>query len=37
MISNNVFSLFTSTPLKEIIDIEVNLMFDKYPDLRIAR
>ena len=37
MISNNVFSLFTSIPLKEVINIEVNLVFDKYPDLRIAR
>ena len=37
MISYDVFSLFTSIPLKETIDIAINLMFDKYPDLKISR
>ena len=37
MISYNVCSLFTSIPLKETIDIAVNLIFDKYPDLKITR
>ena len=37
MISYNVCSLFTSIPLKETIDIAVNLIFDRWPDLKIAR
>ena len=37
MISYNVCSLFTSILLKETIDIAVNLIFDKYPDLKTAR
>ena len=37
MISYNVCSLFISIPLKETIDIAVNLIFDKYPDLKIAK
>ena len=37
MILCYVCSLFTSIPLKETIDIAVNLIFDKYPDLKIAR
>ena len=37
MISNYVCSLFTSISLKETIDIAVNLIFDKYSDLKIAR
>ena len=37
MISYDVCSLFTSIPLKETIDIEVNLIFDKYTDLKITR
>ena len=37
MISYDVCSLFTSIPLKETIDIAVNLIFDKYPDLKITR
>ena len=37
MISYDVFSLFKSIPLKETIDIAINLMFDKYPDLKISR
>ena len=35
MISYHVCSLFTSIPLTETIDIAVNLIFDKYPDLKI--
>ena len=37
IISNYVCSLFTSISLKETIDIAVNLIFDKYPDLKITR
>ena len=37
MIPYDVCSLFTSISLKETIDIAVNLIFDKYPDLKIAR
>ena len=37
MISCDVFSLFTSIPLKETIDIAVSLIFDKYVDIKIAR
>ena len=37
MISYDVCSLFTSIPLKETIDIALNLIFDKYPDLKITR
>ena len=37
MISYNICSLFTSIPLKETIDIAVNLIFDKYPDLKITK
>ena len=37
MISYDVSGLFTSIPLKKIIDIAVNLIFDKYPDLKITR
>ena len=37
MISCNACSLFTSIPLKETIDIAVNLIFDKYPDPKISR
>ena len=36
MISYDVCSLFTSISLKETVDITVNLIFDKYPDLKIA-
>ena len=37
IISCEVCSLFTSISLKETIDIAVNLIFDKYPDLKITR
>ena len=37
MISYDVCSLFTSIPLKETIDIAVNLIVEKYPDLKITR
>ena len=37
MISYDVCSLFTCILLKETIDIAVNLIFDKHPDLKIAR
>ena len=37
IISYDVCSLFTSIPLKTTIDIAVNLIFDKYPDLKITR
>ena len=37
MISYDVCSLFTSIPLKDTIVIAVNLIFDRYPDLKIAR
>ena len=37
MILYDVCSLFTSIPLKETIDIAVNLIFYKYPELKIAR
>ena len=37
MILYDVCRLFTSIPLKETIDIAVNLIFDKYPDLKITR
>ena len=37
MISYDVCSLFTSIPLKETINIAVNLMFDKYADLKNSR
>ena len=37
MISYDVCSLFTNIPLKGTIDIAVNLIFDKCPDLKIAR
>ena len=37
MILYDVFNLFTRIPLKETIDITVNLIFDKYHDLKIAR
>ena len=37
MISYDVCSLSTSIPLKETIDIAVNLVFDKYLDLKITR
>ena len=37
MISYDVCSLFTSIPLKETINMAVNLIFDKYPDLKITR
>ena len=37
IISCDVCSLFTSISLKETIDIAVNLIFDKYPDLKITR
>ena len=36
MISYDVCSLFTGISLKEIFDIAVNLIFDKYPDLKIT-
>ena len=36
MISYDVCGLFSSIPLKETIDIKVNLIFDKYPGLKIA-
>ena len=36
-ISYEVCSLFTSIPLKKTIDVAVNLIFDKYPDLKITR
>ena len=32
----DVCSLSTSIPLKEAIDTAVNLIFDKYPDRKIA-
>ena len=37
MTSYNVCSLFTSILLKETIEIAVNLITDKYPDLKITR
>ena len=37
IISYDVYGLFTSIPLKKTIDIAVNLIFDKYPDLKITR
>ena len=37
MISYDVYSLFTSIPLKETIDIAINLIFGKYLDLKIRR
>ena len=37
MILYGVSSLFTSIPLNETIEIAVNLIFDKYPDLKIKR
>lgn len=37
MISYDLCSLFFSIPLKETIDITVNLIFDKYLGLKIAR
>ena len=37
VISYDVCNLFTRIPLKETIDITVNLIFDKYPHLKIAR
>ena len=37
MILFNVCCLFTSIPIKETIDIAVNLIFDKYPDLKTTR
>ena len=36
-ISHDVCSLFTSIPLKETIDIAVNLLFDHNPDLNITK
>ena len=36
MMSYDVSSLFTSVPLKGTVQIVVNLIFDKYPDLKIA-
>ena len=36
-ISYDVCSLFTSISLKETIDTAVNLIFDKYPELKITR
>ena len=37
MTSYNVCSLFTSILLKETIEIAVNLITDKYPDLKVTR
>ena len=37
MISYDVCSLFSSIPSKETLDMAVNLIFDKYPDLKITR
>ena len=37
MISYGVCSLLTSIPLKETIDIAINLLFDKHPYLKITR
>ena len=37
MISYDVCSQFTRILIKETIDIAVNLIFDKYPDLKITR
>ena len=37
MILYDVSSLLTSILLKETIEIAVNLIFDKYPDLKIKR
>ena len=36
MILYDVCRLFTSIALKETIELAVNLIFDKYPDLKIA-
>ena len=37
MTSYNICSLFTSILLKETIEIAVNLITDKYPDLKVTR
>ena len=37
LISDDVCSLFTSIPLKETIDIAVNLLFDHNPGLNITK
>ena len=37
MISYDVCSLFSIIPSKETLDMAVNLIFDKYPDLKITR
>ena len=37
MILYGLSSLFTSIPLNETIEIAVNLIFDKYPYLKIKR
>ena len=35
--SNRFMIPYDGTPLKETIDVAVNLIFDKHPDLKIAR
>ena len=37
MISYNLSSLFTSIPLKEAIDIAVDLLFEHNPDFKITK
>ena len=37
MISCDACSLFTSIPLKETVDIDVNLLFEHNPDLNITK
>ena len=37
MISYEVCILFTSILLKKTIDIAVNIYFEKYPDIKIAK
>ena len=37
LVSYDVTSLFTNIPLQETIDIEINLIFNHYPNLNITR
>ena len=37
LISYNVCSLFTSNPLKKMIDIAVDLLFERNPDFKITK
>ena len=37
LFSYDVTSLFTNIPLQETIDIEINLIFNHYPNLNITR